>query len=97
MRKNILILACLGILMILPNLTLADCAHVGGYNSYVVIGNTVILYAWGTPFASFDVKCNIQSTSQVQIGTSPVCDGDNVMVDGSKCTILDVRSSNVRF
>jgi hypothetical protein len=94
MKKNILFLACLGILVILPNLAFADCVDLGGYSRYVLSGvNTVIFYAMGAPYAKFDVQCDIQQTSQVLLLKNPVCDGDDVLVDGSKCTVLNVTSS----
>ena len=94
MKKKLLVLFCLGVSVILPNLVFADCADVGGYSNFVLQGdNTVILYARGVPFTKFDVQCPIQSTSQLMFLKSSVCDGDDVMVDGSKCTVLNVKSS----
>ena len=81
--------------MALPNLTLADCADLGGFTSFSVSegGNTVTLYSRNTPFVKFDVQCDIQPTSKLQLIKGYVCDGDEVLVDGSKCTILNVNSS----
>ena len=94
MKKNILILVCLGILVVLPNLVLADCADLGGFTSFSVTGgNTVTLYSMHTPFVRFDVQCSIQSTSRLQLIKGYVCDGDEVLVDGSRCTIVNVTSS----
>ena len=94
MKKKILFIVCLGILVILPNLALADCVNLAGYSRYVLMGvNTVIFYAGGAPYAKFDVQCDIQPTSRVQLLKNPVCDGDDVLVDGSKCTVLNVTSS----
>ncbi len=93
MKKNILILACLGILVVLPNLVLADCASFGGFSSFSVSGNTVTLYSGNTPFVKFDVDCDIKPTSRIQLIKGYMCDGDEILVDGSKCTILNVNSS----
>jgi hypothetical protein len=94
MKKYILVILCLGILVILPNLALADCVDLAGYSRYVLMGvNTVIFYAGGAPYAKFDVQCPVESTSQILLLKSPVCDGDDVLVDGSKCTVLNVTSS----
>jgi hypothetical protein len=94
MKKNILILLCFGILLVLPNLVLADCADLGSFSSFSVTGgNTVTLYSMNTPFVKFDVQCNIESTSRLQLIKGYVCDGDEVLVDGSRCTILNVTSS----
>jgi hypothetical protein len=94
MKRNILILVCLGILVVLPNLVLADCASLGGFTSFSVTGgNTVTLYAGNVPFVRFDVQCSIESSSRIQLIRGYVCDGDDILVDGSRCTILNVNSS----
>jgi len=94
MKKNIVILVCLGILVVLPNLVLADCADIGGFSSFSVSGgNTVTLYSMNTPYAQFDVQGSIDQTSKLQLLKGYVCDGDEVLVDGSKTTILNVISS----
>ena len=93
MKRNLLILLCLGVVLILPNVVLADCADLGGFSSFSVNVNTVTLYAGSTPYAKFDVQCDIQPTSRLQLLKGYVCDGDEVLVDGSKCTVLNVTSS----
>ena len=93
MKKSILILACMGVLGVLPNLVLADCADIGGFSSFSVDGSTVTLYSGGTPYARFDTQCNIQPTSKLQLIKGYMCDGDEVLVDGFRCTILNVTSS----
>jgi len=94
MKKNILMLLCLGILLVLPNLVLADCADLEGFTSFsVTAGNTVTLYSMNTPFVKFDVQGSIDPTSKLQLVKGYVCDGDEVLVDGSKSTILNVNSS----
>jgi len=93
MKKNILILACLGILVALSNLVLADCGSMGGFSSFSVDGNTVTLYSGGTPYARFDTNCDIQPTSRIQLIKGYDCDGDEILVDGVRCTILNVITS----
>jgi len=93
MKRNFLTLLCLGIALILPTLVLADCADIGGFSSFSVSGGTVTLYSGGTPYVKFDVQCDIQPTSKLQLIKGYVCDGDEVLVDGSRCTILNVTSS----
>jgi hypothetical protein len=91
MKKNILMGLCLGILLVVSNVVLADCVDLGGFNSFSVTGNTVTLYSGTTPFVKFDVQCDVQPKSRLQLIKSYVCDGDEVLVDGLKCTILSVR------
>lgn len=94
MNKNILVLVCLGILVVLPNLVLADCADIGGFSSFsVTTGNTVTLYSMNKPYVKFDVQGGIETTSRLQLIKGYVCDGDEVLVDGFKSTILNVNSS----
>ena len=76
-----------------PSFVLADCADIGGFSSFSVNGSTVTLYARNTPYAKFDVQCGIDQTSKLQLIKSYVCDGDEVLVDGSKCRIMDINSS----
>ncbi len=96
MKKNTLILLCLGILLVLPNLTLADCVDLGGFNSFVLSrGNTVVLYAGSTPTGQFDVQsCEVQLKSRILLLKSMVCDGEEVIIDGNKCTVLSVKSKD---
>jgi len=93
MKRNFLMLLCLGVVLILPNLVVADCADIGGFSSFCVSGSTVTLYSGGTPYARFDVQCTIYPTSKLQLTKGYVCDGDEVLVDGFTCTIMNVSSS----
>ncbi len=93
MKKHIVILVCLGILVVLPNLVLADCADIGGFSSFSVSGgNTIKLYSMNTPYAKFDVQGSIDQTSKLQLIKGYVCDGDYIMIDDSKCLIMSVSS-----
>jgi hypothetical protein len=96
MKKNILILVCFGIFLLLPSLVLADCDDLGGFTNFVLQGsNTVVLYAGSSPVGQFDVQsCNVTSTSSILLIKTMVCDGDEVMIDGSKCTVMNVKSLN---
>ncbi len=95
MKRNILVLACLGILVVLPNLVLADCADIAGFTSFSVTGgNTVTLYSMNKPYVRFDVQGGIDPTSKLQLTKGYVCDGDEVLVDGFRTTILNVNSSS---
>ena len=94
MKRNILTLVCLGIFVVLPSVVLADCGDIGGFSSFSISGgNTVTLYSGNTPFVKFDTQCDIQPTSKLQLIRGYVCDGDEVLVDGSRCTILNIVTS----
>ena len=94
MKKNILLLVCLGIVLVAPGLTLADCDDFGGFTSFSVSGaNTVTLYAGSTPMGRFDVQnCDVQPQSTIRLNKTQVCDGDEIMIDGSRCIVLNVQS-----
>ncbi len=96
MKKNILILMCLGVLLTLPHPALADCVDLGGFNAFVLQGaNTVVLYAGSTPVGQFDVQnCDVQPKSRILLLNSMVCDGNEVMIDGNRCTVMNVTSLN---
>jgi len=96
MKKLILILLCLGILLVLPNLILADCVDLGGFNAFVLSrGNTIVLYAGSTPTGQFDVQsCDVQLKANILLLKSMVCDGDEVVIDGTKCTVMNVKSKD---
>lgn len=52
MRRNILILMCLVILLVLPNLAVSDCTDFGRVTSwYVQDENTIIAYSQNRPVA----------------------------------------------
>jgi len=96
MKKNLLILVGIGILLLLPTLVLADCDDLGGFTNFVLQGsNTVVLYAGSTPMGQFDVQsCNVTSTSSILLLKPMVCDGDEVMIDGSRCAVMNLKSLN---
>jgi hypothetical protein len=96
MKKNTLFLVCLALFLFIPGLVLADCDDLGGFTGFVLQGsNTVVLYAGSTPMGQFDVEtCNVQQRSSILLINTMVCDGDQVMIDGSRCTVMNVKSLN---
>jgi hypothetical protein len=94
MKGSHLILVCVAIFLLLPGLVLADCDDFGGFTSFVLQGtNTVVLYAGTTAIGQFDVQsCSVQANSTIRIVKNPVCDGDEVVIDGSNCTVMNVKS-----
>jgi len=94
MKKNILMGLCLGILLVVPNIVSAGCTDLGGFTSFSVTGNTLTLYSGTKPFVTFDARCDVQAQpkSKLQLIKSSVCDGDDVLIDGAKCTIFNLTS-----
>ena len=95
MKRNILMVMCLGAVLVIPGLALADCADLGGFTSFSISGgSTVTLYTGSNPVARFDVQdCDVQPQSTIRLIKTQVCDGDEIIIDGSRCTIMNVQSS----
>ncbi len=93
MGRKLSFLLSLAILLQLPGLVLAECTNIGGFSSFSLEGNnTVILYAGSSPVARFDVQnCSVLPTSTIRLIKSDVCDGDEIMIDGSKCTMMEIK------
>jgi hypothetical protein len=94
MKRNIVILSCLGILLVFPNSVLAECAQFGGFTGFSLTGgSTVILYTGATPIAQFDVPdCVVLSSSEIQLLKGYMCDGDELLIDNERCVIIAVRA-----
>ncbi len=92
MKKNRLILSGLAISLLFPSLALAECTSVGEFTRWSLEGsNTVVLYAGPDSLVRFDVQdCEIQPTSKIEMTKSDLCDGDEILIDGSKCTVMGV-------
>jgi hypothetical protein len=93
MGKNIFGILCLGILLLIPSLSSAECTTIGAFSNFSLEGtNTVVLYAGPSPVVRFDVlDCNVQPTSKIQLIKTNVCDGDEIMIDASRCTMMEIK------
>ena len=93
MKKKILLMTCLVAIFLLPNLSSAECTSIGYFNSFSLeASNTVVLYAGSKPILRFDVLgCEVQPSSKIQPIKSNVCDGDDIMIDGFKCTMMEIK------
>ncbi len=93
MKKSIFFALSFGIFFLLPNLSSAECTDIGGFYSFSLEGvNTVVLYSGSIPVARFDVQdCSVQASSKIELIKSYVCDGDEIMIDGSRCTIMEIK------
>jgi hypothetical protein len=93
MEKNIFGVLCLGIFFLIPSLSSAECTTIGASSNFSLEGtNTVVLYAGPSLVVRFDVLgCNVQPTSKIQLIKTSVCDGDEIMIDGSRCTMMEIK------
>ena len=71
----------------------AECTDIGYFNNFTLEGaNTVILYAGSMPVVRFDVQnCEVRPSSKIQLLRSYVCDGDEIMIDGKRCVMMEIR------
>ena len=96
MKKNILVLLCLGILLVLPNLAVSDCTDFGRVtNWYVQDENTIIAYRQNTPAAKIVLQdCTVNSSSNIRLTKNYLCDGDSLIIDGEECAIMSLTSAS---
>ena len=66
---------------------------IGSFSSFSLEGvNTVILYAGSMPVARFDVQnCNVLTSSKNQLIRTNVCDGDEIMIDGERRVMINIK------
>jgi hypothetical protein len=96
MRKKMVVLIGLVIVLLCPGLVLSDCLDLKRSTSYYVQGShSIIFYEGVRPMARVEVPyCALSPSSSVRFINSYVCDGDDIMVDGSKCIIMSVSSGS---
>ncbi len=92
MGKKMVILVGLAIVSLCPSLVLSDCIDFKRSTSYYVVGgHSVIFYSGLTPLGRVEVPyCALSPTSSVRLMKTYVCDGDNILIDDSQCTIISV-------
>jgi hypothetical protein len=96
MKKNILLLFCLGILLALPNLAVSDGLDFGRVtNWYVQDESTIIYYNQNRPVAKIVLEdCTVNQSSNIRLPKSYVCEEDGLIVDGEKCSIVSIKSAS---
>ena len=96
MKTNILILVCLSILLTLPNLAVSDCKDFSRVTSwYVQDEKTIIYYNQNTPVAKIVLQdCTVNSSSDIRLTKSYMCDEDSLIIDGKECAIMTLTSAS---
>ena len=96
MKKNILMLLCLGILLGLPHLAVCDCLDFGRVTSwYVQDENTIIYYSENKPVARIVLKdCTVNASSNIRLLKTYMCEEDRLLIDGEECAILSLISAS---
>jgi hypothetical protein len=92
MGKKIFILLSFCLLLLSPCLVVSDCADFTRMTSWAVQGSsTVIFYTGNLPFAQVDLQgCTVDSSSNIRLTKSYVCDSDSIMVNGQECAIMSL-------
>jgi hypothetical protein len=96
MKKNILMLLCLGILLAVPNLAVSDCVDFGRVTSwYVQDEKTIISYSQNKPVAKIVLKnCSVLSSSNIRFLKNYMCDSDSLLIDEEECAIMSLISAS---
>ena len=92
MGRKIFILLGFSLLLLSPSLAQCDCADFTRMTSWAVQGSsTVIFYTGNLPFARIDLQdCTVDSSSNIRLTKSYVCDSDSLMVNGQECAIMSL-------
>ena len=90
-RKTILLIA-LFLFFCLPNLGFADCTEPGNFNRFVVQDDgSIIFYYNNIPLGTVELQdCTVDPSSEIRLLQGSVCDNDEILVDGERCTIMSV-------
>ena len=75
-----------------PKPGMADCVDLGMFNRfYVQDDGKIIFYFNNVPLGVVELQgCTVNSSSQISLLKSSVCEGDAIVVDGESCTLLSV-------
>jgi hypothetical protein len=92
MGRKIFILLGFSLLLLSPSLAQCDCADFTRMTSWAVQGSsTVIFYTGNLPIAQIDLRdCTVDSSSNIRLTKTYVCDSDSLMVNGQECAIMSL-------
>jgi hypothetical protein len=92
MKRKPLFLVALLIIIGFPSLGLADCVPLGRMDHWVVKGDgSIIFYAGNVALGTVELQdCTVDSNSKISLPGESVCDTDEILVDGERCTILSL-------
>lgn len=93
MRRNRILLAGLLFLTAVQGVASADCILGGPFDRFIVQDDKIVtLYRQSVPLARMEVDCVVQPDSTIQLKKNYLCDGDDVIINGSICTIVFVTA-----
>ena len=87
-----ILLVALFLLFCLPNLGFTDCASLGRMDRwYVQDDGNIMFYGGNVLLATVELQdCTVDSSSNIRLLQPYVCDGEEIFVDGERCTLLNV-------
>jgi len=95
--KKIILALCFGVLCLLPSVSWAECMDIGFFDSFTLVTSEggfkyVVLYAGSMPVARFSLQsCTVKPSSKIQLLKTNVCDGDEILIDGKPCIMMDIK------
>jgi hypothetical protein len=92
MGKRIFVLTSFWIFLFSPDLVFSDCTDLGLMTSWYVQGDqSIIFYQGNSPLAQVDLEnCTVNSSSNIRLLKTYVCNGDQILIDGRDCNIMTV-------
>ena len=95
MGKIILIALSISVWLFFPNLVLSDCLDFGRVTNWDIQGeNTIIFYSQYKPVAKIVLRdCTVNSSSNVRLTKTYMCDNDTLIIDGEECAIMSIKSA----
>jgi len=92
MGKKIFILLSFSLVLLSSSLAVSDCADFTRMTSWAVQeSSTVFFYTGNLPFARIDLQdCTVDSSSNIRLTKSYVCDSDSLIVNGQECAIMSL-------
>lgn len=92
MKGKMILLVGLFLSFCLPNLGLADCTELGNFNRFIAQDDgSIIFYYNNVALGKVELQdCTVDSSSEIRLLQGSVCDNDEILVDGERCTVMSV-------
>ena len=95
MKTKTLVLLPVLLSLLVPGLAMSDCADFTRMTGWAVQGSqTILFFAGNLLIAKVDLQdCTVDSSSNIRLMKSYVCDSDTVLVNGQECGIMSLTLS----
>ncbi len=80
------------LLIFLPGLVFADCAPLGRMDRWVIREDgSIVFYSGNVALGTLSLQnCTVNPASVINFPAPSVCEGDEILVDGQKCTVASL-------